>query len=292
MSHLQKSLESLLARVEIRAWRLLLETPQVEATVPMLRGVWGRALRHLDEEAYRHIFVGDEQTAAHRRVSRYILRPAPPDPATAPAVEWILLGVEECLEPVAWRAWDVASGMGLGPQRIPFRIREHLPLSPSSEVPWKLSDVNWPLLGEPAATPCCLAFSAPVRLLRRGALLTAPSPADIAIAALRRVAGLASQAGGEYYRDLMRSVVEKAAGLAAGPWHGERCDLVRWSGAQRREIDLYGVSGSLDLPGGPDLLWPLLAAACWTHIGKGTVFGLGQLRISATSDRVANANPN
>ena len=90
----------------------------------------------------------------------------------------------------------------------------------------------------------------------------------------------------------MRSVAEKAAGLTAGPWHGERRDLVRWSGAQRREIDLHGVSGSLELPGGPGLLWPLFAAACWTHIGKGTVFGLGQLRISAASDRVANAKSN
>ena len=282
---LQKSLESLLARVEIRAWRLLLETPHIHATVPMLRGVWGRALRHLDEEAYQQVFVGDVQTLEHHRVSRYILRPAPPDPTMAPAVEWILLGIEECLEPVVWRAWDVASGMGLGPKRTPFRIREHLPLGQDSEIRWRLSDATWPLLGEPASSPCRLEFSAPVRLLRRGALLTAPNLADIASAALRRVAILAGRAGGEDYRNLMRSVVENAAGLAAGPWHGERCDLVRWSATQRREIDLYGVNGGLDLPKGPGPLWLLLAAACWTHIGKGTVFGLGQLRIVATSDR-------
>ena len=30
-----------------------------------------------------------------------------------------------------------------------------------------------------------------------------------------------------------------AAGLATGPSQGERSDLVRWSAAQRREIDLY-----------------------------------------------------
>ena len=72
-----------------------------------------------------------------------------------------------------------------------------------------------------------------------------------------------------------------AAGLATGPSQGERSNLVRWSAAQRREIDLNGVTGGLELPAGPGRLWPLFAASSWTHVGKGTVFGLGELRITA-----------
>lgn len=278
---------ALLDRVAIRAWRLLLTTPQVTATVPMLRGVWGRALRHVDAEAYRQVFA--PAGAAHRRLPRYILRPALPDPTTAPAVEWILLGVAESLEPVLWRAWDIASGMGLGPTRAPFAIRERVPLGPGNEGTrseakrWRLSEAAWPLAGEPASTPCRLHFLAPVRLIRRGTLIEAPGLADIATAAARRAAGLAGEDRGEPYRNLIRGVQHEAAGLTAGPWRGERSDLVRWSAAQQREIDLYGVTGGLELPVGPGRLWPLLAAAGWTHIGKGTVFGLGQLCLTADS---------
>ncbi|MGI6419419.1 MAG: CRISPR system precrRNA processing endoribonuclease RAMP protein Cas6 [Thermoguttaceae bacterium] len=66
-----------------------------------------------------------------------------------------------------------------------------------------------------------------------------------------------------------------------GPWQGDRLDLARYSGRQQRELQLHGVSGSLALPEGPGPLWPLLAAAAWLHIGKGTVMGLGQLRVEA-----------
>jgi hypothetical protein len=42
---------------------------------------------------------------------------------------------------------------------------------------------------------------------------------------------------------------------------------------------MQGVVGTLDLPDGPGPLSPLIAAAQWLHLGKGTVMGLGQLRI-------------
>ena len=89
----------------------------------------------------------------------------------------------------------------------------------------------------------------------------------------------------------MRAVQQEAAGLAASAWHGERSDLVRWSAAQRREIDLHGVTGGLELPAGPGQLWPLFAAASWTHVGKGTVFGLGELRITTLSSPGADGSP-
>ena len=262
-------LEALLSRVQIRAWQLLLDTPEVRATAPMLRGVWGRALRHLDEEAYQRVFAGE--ALGHRRVPRYILRPAPPDPTIAPAIERILLGVDEELEAVLWRAWDVASGMGLGSERVPFRIRERR---------LDTGQADWPLTGDPATTPCCLQFCTPLRLLRRGVLLAEPDLAALATAAVRRCAGLAGITGGQAYRDLMRAVEQQAAATPAVPWRGERLDFVRWSSAQQRELNLRGVVGELILPAGPGPLWPLLAAACWTHIGKGAVFGLGQLCIA------------
>ncbi len=272
-------LKFLLSGVQIKAWQLRLETPEVQATTPMLRGVWGRALRHLDEKAYRRVFTGDP--LGHRRILRYILRPAPPDPATAPAIEWILLGVEEHLEDVLWRAWDVAAGMGLGPQRVPFRIRARLPLGADC---WNLAAADWPLPGCPATTPCRLHFPTSVRLLRRGHLLTAPNAEDLAKAAVRRIAGLAGITGGADYSYLIQAVSQQAAGLEAALWRGQRLDFVRWSASQQRELNMHGVAGDLSLPTGLGPLWPLFAAACWTHIGKGTIFGLGQLHITKNGE--------
>ena len=287
-------LTALTGRVHVRAYRLLLDTPRVMATVPMIRGVWGRALRHVDERIYRYVFVGDGPP--HDRLPRYLMRPAPPDPETAPAIDWILFADDADLEPVLLRAWDVACGMGLGADRAPFRVRRMLPVGPAIDrdarpaAAWPLSRATWPLGGAPDSTPCRLSFDSPLRLTGRGRLLLAPGFADIAAAALRRVAALAGRASGEPYRDLSRAVRAEADTRPAEPWRGERRDFVRWSGAQRREIDLRGVTGGLDLPQGPGEIWPLIAAARWTHIGKGAVFGLGQPRIGSL-DRMDPDSP-
>jgi hypothetical protein len=69
--------------------------------------------------------------------------------------------------------------------------------------------------------------------------------------------------------------------LPAGRWKGRRLDLVRYSGRQRAELELRGVSGQLDLLEGAGELWPLFAAAQWVHMGKGTTVGMGQVVITA-----------
>lgn len=74
-------------------------------------------------------------------------------------------------------------------------------------------------------------------------------------------------------------MLEAADSLPSGPWRGKRLDLVRYSGRQREEIELRGVAGSLDLPQGPGGVWPLLAAARWLHLGKGTIMGMGKIDV-------------
>src|SRR4051812_10904584 len=168
--------------------QLRLETPGVRATVPMLRGVWGAALHGLDPTAYRDVFAPPEGGPP----PSYLLRPAPPDPQTAPAVDWFLFGRalehEECLR----RAWDVASGMGLGPDRHRFHLRQLVPLGPEGQpvgqsLSWSLREAAWPLPGPPAVIPCRLAFPAPLRLLRNSKLIEQPTLADLTVAAWRRV---------------------------------------------------------------------------------------------------------
>jgi hypothetical protein len=273
-----ETLRSLLRPVQILAWQLLLDTGNVRATVPMIRGVWGRALRAVDEGVYRAVFEPEGGSAPG-----YLLRPSPPDPATSPALHWILLGPGLSKAKALRRAWDVAAGMGLGPNREPFVVRRWLPLAndgreAASADPWSLAEAVWPLPGGPADTPCQLCFPAPLRILRHGRLLDQPTLADLTIAAWRRVQAFLPESHQQAWLE-QRDGILTASRRRAGKWSGERLDLHRWSARQQAELDLRGVRGGLALPDGPGELWPLLAAAQWLHIGKATVFGLGEVQV-------------
>jgi hypothetical protein len=275
----EQTLQQALAQTTVRAWRLHLETPEVEATVPLLRGVWGAALHEQAPDLYRTIFESESGD-----IPRYVLRPAPAHVQPAPALEMILFGpampeVEDRL----WAAWELALARGLGPQRRTARLVEVRPLAwdgtalaPARRQPgFALSGLPWP--GDPAS-PCWLRFQAPLRLLRHGRLLTQPTLADLTVAALRRLHGLSPGVPGAG-RESSDEALRLAWAVPSGVWEGRPLDLVRYSARQRSEIELRGVAGELYLGSGPGPLASLLAAACWLHLGKGTVMGLGQLEI-------------
>ncbi len=270
-------LDNLIGRVRFSAWRLLLDTPHVRATSPMLRGVWGRALHFLDAKTYHEVFEGGGPQ--DRRVPRYIIRPAPADPATAPAIDFVLINVRAEQQPVLWEAWAMAGGMGLGPNRTPFCVRKKVPLITLRHQVGtsQLLARDWPIEGSPSQTPCTIEFRAPLRLLRDRKLLEQPAYSDIATAGARRLAALASLERGATYRDLQQWVRDSATQTPAHAWRGQRTDVVRWSAAQRKAVKLHGVTGSLYLPEGPGKLWTLLAYLRWLHVGKGTTLGMGQL---------------
>ena len=280
-------LQSLMDKVTVAAWRLFLQTPHIHATTPMIRGVWGRALRRIDRSLYDQIFAGSNQQG--HNLPRYILRPAPPDPNTAPAIDWILFDVDQRHERTLWKAWDMACAMGLGTKRNPFRIRKHKFLAPDNSLTgwdsWTLGHVRWPLPEDPILTPCLLKFDVPLRLIKQSRLIQSPAFEDLITASLRRIAGLAGMPRSTVYGDLMRATKFVANHTVTEPWVGEKCNLVRWSAAQQREVKLFGVTGTISLPNGPGPIWPLLAAAQWCHLGKGTVFGMGQIHILPYQNR-------
>ena len=341
-----------LEQINVLPRRLWLDTPGVEATVPMLRGTWGAALHDLSPEAYQQVFGGEGTSDAPWRSSRspagdrsgpvtecqgnrtpgYLFRPAPPDPHVAPAVDFFLFGPAVEYDDACRRAWQEAARRGLGPRRRPFDIRGAFLLDPSGtlreerlavgrsvgnaprDVPeiakggrpaaggtprsafpteaqprtpqprapnplppaWPLSRAVWPL---EADAPCQLVFAAPLRLRRQGRLVDAPTLADLVVGACRRIEAFFPDMDREGWKDCAAAALETARTTPQSPWRGARLDLHRWSARQQNDLDLHGVSGTLDLPEGPGELAPLLAAARWLHIGKGTVMGLGQFEV-------------
>ncbi|WP_287999051.1 CRISPR system precrRNA processing endoribonuclease RAMP protein Cas6 [Acidiphilium sp.] len=282
---LETDLRHALAALRLRARRLFLATPGVLATVPMIRGVWGAALRAEDEAAYRCVFVGGEDPSD--RLPTYLFRPASRAIADPPALEWIVFGNALDDEAVMRRAWARAATMGLGPERRPFSIRRTEYLHPdgtaiSAPTSWRADQALWPLS---PGQPCHLVFPAPLRLLKKKRLVTAPTLLDLIEHALRRLAALAGPEGAAL-KTLTAPALGAAEAIRAAPWDGRPLDLVRYSGAQKQEVELHGVTGTITLPHGPGPLWPLLAALAWTHLGKGTVFGLGQMLIIPMTRRI------
>lgn len=276
--------------LQILPRRFLLETPEVQATTPMLRGVWGAALHDSDPGAYQAVFSPPDGNSPG-----YLLRPAPPDPQFAPAVDWILVGAGLRHEPALLRAWIIACGMGLGKQRQRFRILQAPGLGPDGTateeaVAWRLGEVPWPL---PVESPCRLAFPAPLRIMRRDRLIRQPALTDLTVAACRRFRSFLPAEALAEWDQLTEYAIVVSHEIPQAHWVGDRLDLLRYSARQEQEVQINGVSGWLDLPAGPGPLWPLLAAAQWLHLGKSTVIGLGQLRITSTlgdgSDTAASA---
>jgi hypothetical protein len=59
-------------------------------------------------------------------------------------------------------------------------------------------------------------------------------------------------------------------------WH----EWTRYSSRQQTSMQMGGLLGQIELGGdGLPALWPLLRLGQWTHLGKGTSFGLGRYRL-------------
>lgn len=66
-------------------------------------------------------------------------------------------------------------------------------------------------------------------------------------------------------------------------------ELSRYSNRQKSKLKMGGLVGEVDLRGIQEAWWPLLLAAEAVHVGKGTVMGLGQIRLDS-GDPPANAD--
>jgi hypothetical protein len=252
----------------------------------MLRGVWGAALCQLNAAVYHRLFEGGREG-----IPFYVMRPAPAEVRPAPALEFILIGVPDPeVDEYIWAAWDHALSRGLGfhrKQACLVEVRslawDGTALAPGLRQPgFRLYPLPWP--GGDPASPCRLAFPAPLRLMRNGRLILEPALPDLIIGGLRRLQGLAGESGTAVW-DRRHDWLGMARSLPAGPWSGGPLDLVRYSGRQQREVEQRGVAGELPLPAGPGLLTDLLAAMIWLHLGKGTVMGLGQMTVGPLMSR-------
>ena len=274
----QRSLTGLLDALPLAALRLHLHSDDVPMTSPLLRGVWGRALHTMDRSLYGLVFRPPAPA-----VPLYVIRPAD----TGDALEFLVFGKAVASLPRLLRAWDVASGMGLGPVRDPFRIEsvETLNREGSCTADWSAPPVTTAgnLLSPSPCGAHRLVTATPLRIARKTDTTEyteeSPSLSRICVVLLRRIANLA---GIQPPHGLIPEVMHLADKLAPESLAGQRCDITRYSGSQKAELHLHAVMGALELPDGPGELAPLIQVADWLHVGKATNVGLGRLRLEST----------
>ena len=267
-----------LDHIRILPRRLILCTPGSEPTVPMLRGVWGAALHQLNRPVYDKVF-GPEGGD----LPLYLMRAGLPIPRESPAVEHFLFNAAIDSDTILLQAWMRACDTGLGPNREPFFLRGYTMGPDSSRLDsdsfWKMSELFWPLHGPAWCDPVIIRFPLPVRLLRNKMLITDPMLPDLVVSITRRIGNLLPVQHQDSWREVSHACLDLSREIIAEPWIGGPCDAWRWSARQQSEIQLRGITGELALPDGAGELWPLLVAATWLHMGKGTVFGMGQAEL-------------
>ena len=188
---LNERLDSALRGIVLRAWRLHLETPGVQATVPMLRGVWGRAqgaVRATVPSPVRRRRHWHAAVCTAARVPEAARRRGrvPPVRAARPPGQRYRLGGSG---PHLATADSARNGIPLSCPRFDHwfgTVRRWARTAPSPG--FTLCPLPWPA-GDPSGA-CRLEFLAPLRLIYSGRLVEQPTLANVTIAALRRVQSL------------------------------------------------------------------------------------------------------
>ncbi len=180
------------------------------------------------------------------------------------------------------RAVRAAAQRGLGREAIRLEVTEIRDGSPEgrpmdgSERPTAiLCDVGTPL---PEKNRVVVGLRTPLRLRSDAAFQREPPFEALVRAVAFRVSALChhQERPWEGYRDVVEALrrIEARTVEARTQWVA----LERYSSRQRQHLSLGGAMGEMVYEGSGLGAWlPWLRLGGWTHVGKGTVFGLGRI---------------
>ena len=287
-----------------------------------LRGVLGRAFRqiacHGDRKdcegcmfltrcAYAYVFETNRFTVAQEVGQHYVSHPflLEPEvdgredylPGDVLAFHLVLFGHGLDYLPYFILAFQKVESLGLGVGRHPFTLEKVEQSLDEGAVPiWQGGDS---LLRPPQRQDLAnylepdgnnsreelhLNLETPLRLVSGGEMVTGLEFAVLARALFRRLSYL-GKAHGRVSLDLpFQDLLGKAgkvqqveSGLSWQDWE-------RYSARQRKKLQMGGLVGSVRFQGPLQEFWPFLRMGEIIHLGKGTVFGLGKMRVTDWSE--------
>jgi hypothetical protein len=194
------------------------------------------------------------------------------------------------------RAMAEAGLAGMGPARARLELENVVGLADLDGTPSATAYAgDGSVVSVAPATPAIppterrlhIALRSPLRLRLNNDLVTPARfvPADLVVAAIRRVSSLAAlhcdAPVSEDFAELSRLARSVSAIRSDLRWHEQQ----RFSGRQKERLQAGGIVGSFeaDLGDAAPRLFPWLALGQWVGAGKGASMGLGQYRIFGTA---------
>ncbi len=201
-----------------------------------------------------------------------------------------LIGRAVRTAPLFWKTIQEAADVGLGRERVGFRVHGWLEDCP--DLGWKrlpLSESYRHIHGgvalkdclSPApALPWALSLNPPLRLRAQGRYMTAMDWSVFFSSLAQRLEMLSvifhqgSPLGKEGWTALQKrflSMTPQAEHAVA--WK----DWSRYSNRQRKKAPMGGLAGKITISQAPSELWDWLQCASLVHVGKGAAMGLGRI---------------
>jgi hypothetical protein len=131
--------------------------------------------------------------------------------------------------------------------------------------------------------PIRIDIQTPLRIKRQGHFVGAAEiePRDLIRNLLTRLDSLSAFYGDPGNPSRWTALAPRACDLEMTAKDLRWIDWTRYSSRQRTTMQMGGLLGTLTLDGaGIRDLWPALWLGQWTHVGKGTSFGLGKYRVT------------
>lgn len=209
-------------------------------------------------------------------------------------LEMTLIGKANRHLPYLIPAWQRAGQRGLGKAQARFalaevRVRNLTDQSASSiysqaegltAMPVQ-ADLWHPTL-DSRVTQVELRFITPYRAKKDKQLVTPANfePRGLLIGLIRRIETLRAQHDPDSPTLDIQRLLDAAARVTMPKAELRWTEVKRYSSRQQTEMQLDGITGDIQFSGtGLAPLYPLLELGQWLHLGKNTLFGLGQYRI-------------
>jgi len=200
---------------------------------------------------------------------------------------------------------------GLGPQRARYTLDAVTFVDPASGQPTEILTAGRfaPVVREQgvsatavmappvsALTPITtytLHFRTPTRLKHDGQFLREAPPFHVIIRTLlRRLSSLSYFHAGQRWDTDYRGWIERAEQVSIAHADVQWVDWERYSTRQERRMNLGGIIGQVTYAGDVTPFVPLLRLAESIHLGKGAVFGNGQVRLQIAASAQAGKTSN